>query len=335
MSVRSGNIKNLMGKDVYAVNPTSTTPDTIARPKRLDRLKPFAAAFAIGEFIGAPSQHGRWETVPFFIDEQDMFTDYMRAHGDGKGRWSHGYGEFIKLFQTHDGAGPEGASGSELWMTNTPQEIIDQIPAFEHATGRVLIHGLGLSCLVSGLLAKPDVTHIDVVEIDDSVISLVAPAYENENRVTIHQGNCIDFPWPSGTRWDYVWHDIWAEINPDNLTTPDLAEGGVTYEMLHRSFGGRCAMQGSWAYEQARDHRKRLARMRQKRGRFNKKWRARSEEQRIDMLIDYHVSSQMKIPGVLNPLSRDEYITVLELNGVLEGIFWAATKDDPPRMFYN
>lgn len=330
-----GDIRNLIPKGVCVVTPTSTTPDTITRPKRIDQLDPFNAALAVGEFIGAPQEYGCWEITPFFINKQELIADYMRAHGDGKGRWSQGLGEFIKLHQAHDGSGPEGRPSSELWMTNTPREIMDHTPAFERATGRVLVHGLGLSCLISGLLAKPDVTHIDIVEIEKDVISLIGPAYEQENRVTIHQGNCIDYPWPSGTHWDYVWHDIWATISANNLTDPDLSEGGITYEMLHRSFGGRCTAQDSWAFERAQAQRQQQIAMIQKRERFHDKWKSSSEERRIDMLIDRHVNSQLRVPGLIEPLSREDYIEVLQI-GVgdsLKALYLAATYDQPPFMF--
>ena len=330
-----GSITNLIPKGVCVVTPASTTPDTITRPKQIDRLDPFNAALAVGEFIGAPQEHGHWEVMPFIIEKQGLIADYMRAHGDGKGRWSHGLGEFIKLHQTHDGAGPESKPSSELWMTNTPREIMDLTPVFERATGRVLIHGLGLSCLVSGLLAKPKVTHIDIVEIEKDVISLVGPAYEQESRVTIHQGNCIDYPWPPGTHWDYVWHDIWATISASNLTDPDLSESGVTYEMLHRSFGGRCTAQSSWAFELARAQRQRQIVVDRKRERFHDKWKSSSKKQRIDMLIDHHVSSQLRVPGLLEPLSRKDYIDVLQIGdgNILKALHRAATHDHPPFMF--
>ena len=85
-------------------------------------------------------------------------------------------------------------------------------------------------------------SHVDVVESDKRVISLVGPYYTIDERVTIHHADAFEQSktWPKDTRWNLAWHDIWADLCEDNLQ-----------EMfkLHRSYGRRVDWQGSWGKE--------------------------------------------------------------------------------------
>lgn len=125
-------------------------------------------------------------------------------------------------------------------MSDTTAELSELREMHLRATGRVLIHGLGLGCVVKACLSKPEVTHIDVVEIDPDIIAMVAPHYAS-SRVAIHQGDCLSFKWKPGIRWNAVWHDIWDDICSDNLEQMSA---------LHRRFSRRCDWQGSWAKDQ-------------------------------------------------------------------------------------
>lgn len=149
-------------------------------------------------------------------------------------------GEYIALEVRYDG---------EFWsvMTDTPAEYDDHADLFEHAHGRVLVHGLGLGCAVSSLLTDPAVEHIDVVEANADVIALVGPYYRGYP-VTIHHGSCVEIDWPPETRWNYVWHDIWTQINEDNLDDA-TAEHGISYGRLAQLFADRADRQGAWAFD--------------------------------------------------------------------------------------
>lgn len=140
------------------------------------------------------------------------------------------------------------------WMSDTPAEIRDHLEVIfklqELSTDRVLINGLGLGVVLKAALACNHIAHIDVVERDKRVIELVGPTYTVDRRVTIHQADAIDktADWPSNTRWDVVWHDIWLEISEDNK--PDMST-------LHRSYGPRTTWQGSWSKEDLKRQAKR------------------------------------------------------------------------------
>jgi hypothetical protein len=319
-----------VSNEIIKVEPRIKPNVTVPRPKTLDILDPVNAAVAVGEFIGAPQRTGDWEINRFEITEQDLLCDYLRAHGDGKGRWTASMGEFIKLERILQHENDSGET-LEVVMSNTYQEIVDHTDVLVNAWGYVLVNGLGLSCVVSGLLAKPEVKHIDVVEIDQDVIDLVGPAYEHEERVTIHQGDAYDFPWESGRRWNYVWHDIWTEISPRNLTDREKAEHGITYEMLHRRFGQRADAQASWAYKEAVRARDRRKNAEAKREALNKKWREAPDEQaRVDLLVDYHVKTQFHAPGLVEPIPRDQWIEMQEALGLMDNIRKAAKSGKPP-----
>lgn len=132
-------------------------------------------------------------------------------------------------------------------MTDTPAEYNDHRDLFEHAHGRVLLHGLGLGCALSALLADPAIEHVDVVDANADVIAMVAPYYRGYP-VTIHHASCVDKVWPAGTRWNYVWHDIWTYVDDANLDDA-TAEHGISYGRLAQMFADRADRQGAWAFD--------------------------------------------------------------------------------------
>lgn len=135
-----------------------------------------------------------------------------------------------------------------LVMSDTPDEIRDLSPILSRGKGRVLVNGLGLGCVLRGLLAKEEVEHIDVLEVSPELIELMGPYFADDDRVTIHEGDCFTFRWPAGTRWDCVWHDVWDDLCMENLTEGGQPQPG-SYEKLHRKYGRRCDWQGSWGYD--------------------------------------------------------------------------------------
>ena len=149
-------------------------------------------------------------------------------------------GDYICLRVLYDG----------VWtpvMTDTPAEYEDHADLFEHARGRVLLHGLGLGCALSALLTNPEVEHVDVVDANADVIDMVAPYYRG-HPVTIHHASCVDKVWPDDARWDYVWHDIWTHVTEENLDDA-TAEHGISYTRLAQLFADRADRQGAWAFD--------------------------------------------------------------------------------------
>lgn len=72
---------------------------------------------------------------------------------------------------------------------------------FDDGRPRARVTGLGRGCVVRGLLARPQVEHIDVVEIDVGVLDMVGPSFAGEPRLMIHQGDALTYTWPQGARF--------------------------------------------------------------------------------------------------------------------------------------
>jgi hypothetical protein len=125
-------------------------------------------------------------------------------------------------------------------MSNTPDELRDFRYFLSKASGSILINGLGLGVLVQGLLNKPEVTEITVIEKSIDVIKLVGPHYLKDSRVTIINECCFDYSPPKGKRYNFIWHDIWDYITSDNL--PEMKK-------LHRKYGRKTDHQFSWCRE--------------------------------------------------------------------------------------
>ncbi len=124
-------------------------------------------------------------------------------------------------------------------MSDTRAEIADCLPFIFMSKGRVLINGLGLGVVLQAVLRKTEVTHATVIEQSEDVLKLVAEHYKQRfgKRLNIIHADAYTYRPPKGEMYDAVWHDIWDDITPDNL--PLMAK-------LHRKYGRRTPLQGSW-----------------------------------------------------------------------------------------
>ena len=124
----------------------------------------------------------------------------------------------------------EGPNG--LFMTDTPAELNDAEKLLRCAEGHVLISGLGLGMIPRALLmdrvfGPSPVNQITIVELEQDVINLVAP-YLDDPRITVVQGNAFDLEFPTGTKFDWAWHDIWPDMAPEYVPQ---------FSQLRRHFG--------------------------------------------------------------------------------------------------
>lgn len=174
----------------------------------------------------------------FTVSEEAAKLARLRsAFGFGSGSTLIQAGEYTKLVV--DG---------HLWMSDAPDEINDHYQPYRRARGHVLINGLGLGCLLRGVLLNAAVEHVDVVELDERVIEYIGGHFRDDPRVTLHHGDAYQFSWPKGATWDVAWHDIWPSICEDNL------EG---MQRLHRRYGRRVGWQGSWKRDEIEARRRR------------------------------------------------------------------------------
>ena len=133
-------------------------------------------------------------------------------------------------------------------MSNTPDEIRDFIPFKCRAHGHILINGLGIGVLVKALLEKDDIKSITIIEKSMDVINLSGPTYAMDKRVTIINADAFEHNPPLGMRYNYVWHDIWDNIDSDNL--PEMHK-------LHRKYGRKSDHQKSWCRHECEQQKKR------------------------------------------------------------------------------
>lgn len=130
----------------------------------------------------------------------------------------------------------------EIVMEDSRRELSKHLPIWLGARGRVLVTGLGLGCVVRGLLANPDVDRIEVVEIDRDVARVVGREFTGVSgiagqRVEVHLGDALEINerWLPG-RFDCAWHDLWFETRDLQLRHAEL--------MLR--LRRRCGPQGAW-----------------------------------------------------------------------------------------
>lgn len=172
---------------------------------------------------------GEWSVEKFTVSKEDERLGHLRAmfSSSSRGRYVPA-GTYTRL----------RCNGSTV-MSNTPDEIDDFYEFLHHATGNVLINGLGLGVVLDACLAKPEVTHVTVVEVSEDVINLVGIHFQKKHgdRVTIVQADALEYKPPKGSHFDAVWHDIWTDICADNL--PEMKK-------LHRKYGRVADWQGSW-----------------------------------------------------------------------------------------
>lgn len=100
--------------------------------------------------------------------------------------------------------------GGYTVMDDSDTELSRHLNAVRHAKGRVLKTGLGLGCFVRMCLQKPEVDHIDVVEIDAEIAAHFGAEFINDPRVTIHCADAFEFDLSNGP-WDLAWHDIYCD----------------------------------------------------------------------------------------------------------------------------
>lgn len=126
----------------------------------------------------------------------------------------------------------------EIVMEDSATELRRHLPIWMAGRGRVLVTGLGLGCVVRGLLLSPDVDQVDVVEIDPDIIDAVGAEFAGDSRVRIYRGDALAVEWPEGARWDAAWHDLW--VDGDGLQDLHLK--------LMAKYRKRTRYQGAWAF---------------------------------------------------------------------------------------
>lgn len=133
-------------------------------------------------------------------------------------------------------------NGGEIVMEDTHHELSRHLSFILGASGKVLVTGLGLGCVVRGLLTRDDITRIDVVESSRDVLLLVRPYMPSDSRLTIHEADAFEFVSNTDVEWDCAWHDIWTDTD---VGEPHLS---LAHTDLMWKCRKRVKHQGAWNY---------------------------------------------------------------------------------------
>lgn len=132
--------------------------------------------------------------------------------------------------------------GGELIMEDTPHELKTHLGFVMKAYGKVLIGGLGLGCIIRGLLANPKVEHITCVENSKDVLKLVAPHMPCD-RLTIIEAEALSWAEHNTQKFDCGWYDLWTN---EERGEPHL---DIWHAQLMVKLFKHVKHQGAWAFK--------------------------------------------------------------------------------------
>jgi hypothetical protein len=132
----------------------------------------------------------------------------------------------------------------ECVMSDDPGELAKHLNAARCASGRVLVTGLGLGCVLRMLQANERVESITLVEISRDVIDLVWPHTSHE-RIELVHADALEWLEHTDRTWDYAWHDVWTDTDRGE---PALA---VFHQRLMLACRERTRCQGAWNFPRA------------------------------------------------------------------------------------
>lgn len=140
------------------------------------------------------------------LTDNDVLMNNLRAIRDGMSFMTAQPGKYAQLI-----------SSRGLEMSDTQMEWRTNFDFIRNANGRVLIAGLGIGLVLVPLLLKPEVEHIEVVEMNPEVIKLVSPHFKSK-KLKVTQGDIYAHREQiNGDKFDTIYFDIWPDISLDNL----------------------------------------------------------------------------------------------------------------------
>lgn len=130
-------------------------------------------------------------------------------------------------------------------MEDTPPEIKTHLSFMIQARGKVLVTGLGLGCVVRGLLANSAVERITCIEKSADVLKLVAPYMPPDKRLEIIHACAFDWVASNRRQFDYAWHDLWSDRDAGEPHL-DIWHTQLIFDCLNT-----VSRQGAWNYSRA------------------------------------------------------------------------------------
>lgn len=129
----------------------------------------------------------------------------------------------------------------EIVMDDSIYEMYTHLDFMLKAHGKVLVTGLGLGCVIRGLLVNPRVKFITCIEKSEHVLKLVEP-YMPKDRLKIIHADALKWVKSDDRKFDCAWHDLYT--NKDN-GEPNLA---VWHTELIFNCRRKVKFQGAWGY---------------------------------------------------------------------------------------
>lgn len=121
-------------------------------------------------------------------------------------------------------------------------DIIDK--HVQEMSGHVLLTGLGMGCFLDAALQNPNITQITCLEFEQRLIDFHKDKYPTVSFV------CDDaWKWKPNMEFDYIWHDIFSEINPTSI---------AQFEFIKRKYAPYCTGKISGLFDGYFDHDERL-----------------------------------------------------------------------------
>ena len=182
----------------------------------------------LGKVRVKPCQFGKWVIQEFAVTESNADFHNLRCRLRGEYEQMVKAGTYLRLRDDN----------GVVVMSNTQMEIDTNRIVVEHAEGNVLIFGLGIGMVIEALLVKPTVTSIKVIELDEDIIEHVGLLYKDEPKIAIQQGDCLSYLPKENEHYDYIWFDIWDDINKANIQQ---------MEELYCRFKGHCTAMNFWS----------------------------------------------------------------------------------------
>lgn len=130
--------------------------------------------------------------------------------------------------------------GGAVVMNDFGIELRKHLRFVLRAHGSVLITGLGLGCVLRGVLWMNSVKRVVVVERDENVLALVQPHLPSDPRLEIVQADACEYATNLREPFDCAWHDLWSD--PDR----DERHLDITHSELILALAKKVPLQGAW-----------------------------------------------------------------------------------------
>ena len=174
---------------------------------------------------------GRWRVIKCTLRKKTLANRYGKLVALEPG-------VYTKLCYQTDVMAP-GVPYGDVVMEDTPFELRTHLDFMLRAHGKVFVAGLGLGCVVRGLLANPAVKQVTVLELSQDVLDLVQP-HMPADRLEIIQADAIEWAKRTWRRFDCAWHDLYSD---ESAVEESLH---VKHCHLLAAMMQKAPMQGAW-----------------------------------------------------------------------------------------